>query len=1214
MGYSEASTGRNGGEIVKTREEFTRQLPVLTDNPLPIMPPFLFNGMTASVFPLRASLGTLQRVCDGMLNFVPQQAGYFRVPLPYVFLMVLDYGQVAEEVARIGWFAQTEVFFMLPLEWYKLVDGRLVFHDWAVVTPYVFVNDDFSVPLGRTVFGFPKVLARMTRTHSQWIKNPVSPVTLARVETDVFPQTYSGAQIENRVFLEVERGTVSAMRLPLDASNPMMPWSVTANIAQALSGFGRDALWLAQSMRISQVNPGSDPGVFPAMLARMAPWFAPGGAGFVQNSLNLKQFRRSDDPSGICYQALTNGRMETKSFNAGGLLGEYQVMLGDVSGGHTIRLYDYPSLPIAEKLGLETHREWLGQDGKVAEFKPVLPFWINVDIKYDQGDNLAWRSDEGIWKDETGEPFDPQPQSSDAENPQYNCTVTTAIDDIAGPFLFSDATVRVLPLLAQLKTLQGFVDDYINLPLGTPVERENLAEISAKGEDGKPEKIRFKVWARAAKSGTPHGAVGENLAYVYLIVSSFGSVTSMTNNVGDWTKYQMSFMIPVEFQRMTEQGEWKMVSTGMVPAFSFVDNCTAAIARLEVQGFQATVANFLKPESVWLSEESEFGDHPQQTLLRVDAEVWPALGMGQKATILPVVEIGEGEPQAGLGDAPDAAWRWAQHLRAELLAKKRIKCRFAKDLKIGRALALELLGNHVPFVAYSLKQFRDCTDPEKACYQSLVRVPRTIKELRTLEEIEETLVVRIHQYGSLDIAGQLGLIATQLPVDETGVVSSVQAVRPFFLRGTLDEPFAERLAVRAGTSDWRLETASSFATMLYEQEGAPQITADLKAETLQDQMDPCRISELMYQAAKRMKLNDAQRKEQKAPRITKSMACEALNRLDAQTVIESILSREWGNANPEARWRAGRKELIKTCSAVPLSGDTSAFAESVLYRRINNNLAMAPGAVASPVNAEGSYYDDKALDEAIKELEAEGQSTTSAGRWQRTIETILLSQEKFTRWRLKMEHELGELAAAAIFNPLGIKNVYSKLHKTAPTTDELAKEVMDLLMKLDEFDEYTIAGEPSERNYLDVCVTADRARYKELGTEFGKKFRALVEEIVMGNEEKDSSSKLLQLVFENSQQFQMLVEYAREFCDAQNEAFLNKLSRAYQKPDFCIRRDTVGDGSDQLLPLSLSWDANWYYGRMIGDKPPESDTPSADEEVAVKSNGVAKRGRKRAKA
>jgi hypothetical protein len=54
---------------------------------------------------------------------------------------------------------------------------------------------------------------------------------------------------------------------------------------------------------------------------------------------------------------------------------------------------------------------------------------------------------------------------------------------------------------------------------------------------------------------------------------------------------------------------------------------------------------------------------------------------------------------------------------------------------------------------------------------------------------------------------------------------------------------------------------------------------------------------------------------------------------------------------------------------------------------------------------------------------------------------------------------------------------------------------------------------------------------------------------------------------------------ARSRCDLQREALVNKLSRAYQKPDFCIRRDAVGPDRDTLLRLELSWDEYWYHGK-----------------------------------
>ncbi len=183
-------------------------LPLFSDAPggsLRIQPPFSFAGMTARVFPLRANIDSLQRFVDGHLNFIPPEVGRFRVPAPYVYLMMLDYGKLALEAANLGWLAQREIMFCVPLEWYKVVDGRWVFSDWATVAPFIYVDDDLSMGLGRTVYGWPKTLARLTPTIAAWMENPVAPVTQATVSTMVFPKLYYGRKLEEHVFLEVER-------------------------------------------------------------------------------------------------------------------------------------------------------------------------------------------------------------------------------------------------------------------------------------------------------------------------------------------------------------------------------------------------------------------------------------------------------------------------------------------------------------------------------------------------------------------------------------------------------------------------------------------------------------------------------------------------------------------------------------------------------------------------------------------------------------------------------------------------------------------------------------------------------------------------------------------------------------------------------------------------------------------------------------------------
>ena len=88
-----------------------------------------FTGVTTRCFPLKASMNTLQDFCDNYLNFPDDgremkksQRNYFRPAMPYVYFQMINYGKMATESENLGWIAQNEVLFCVPLEWYK-VDG-----------------------------------------------------------------------------------------------------------------------------------------------------------------------------------------------------------------------------------------------------------------------------------------------------------------------------------------------------------------------------------------------------------------------------------------------------------------------------------------------------------------------------------------------------------------------------------------------------------------------------------------------------------------------------------------------------------------------------------------------------------------------------------------------------------------------------------------------------------------------------------------------------------------------------------------------------------------------------------------------------------------------------------------------------------------------------------------------------------------------------------
>jgi hypothetical protein len=86
------------------------------DSTLQIKPPFDFYGVTARVFPLKANMYRLREFCDSYLNIMPQTIAKFQPALPFVFLAVLDYGKMSAEKENLGWAAQNEVTFTVPLE------------------------------------------------------------------------------------------------------------------------------------------------------------------------------------------------------------------------------------------------------------------------------------------------------------------------------------------------------------------------------------------------------------------------------------------------------------------------------------------------------------------------------------------------------------------------------------------------------------------------------------------------------------------------------------------------------------------------------------------------------------------------------------------------------------------------------------------------------------------------------------------------------------------------------------------------------------------------------------------------------------------------------------------------------------------------------------------------------------------------------------------
>src|ERR1700704_4559347 len=101
-----------------------------------------------------------------------------------------------------------------------------------------------------------------------------------------------------------------------------------------------------------------------------------------------------------------------------------------------------------------------------------------------------------------------------------------------------------------------------------------------------------------------------------------------------------------------------------------------------------------------------------------------------------------------------------------------------------------------------MKQYRDVVDPDRACYQSITRIHRTLDEVLDFREIEEPLVVHVHEFPTQPLVQKLGLVGKFVRGDGVGMNYLLQPIRPFWMRVTMDEALGQRMSYRAESDKW----------------------------------------------------------------------------------------------------------------------------------------------------------------------------------------------------------------------------------------------------------------------------------------------------------------------------------------------------------------------------------------------------------------------------
>lgn len=709
----------------------------------PSPPPFTFYDVSSRVFPLRASPRRLQTFCDRYLNLAPE-ISYCRPLAPVVLLCILDYGRMGG--GSVGWIAQNEVLFTLLLEWrHRGPDGETI-TELATVTPFLFVDDPLSQVTGREVYGWPKIKSWYEPEIDTWGVDVVTRPRPIRLSTLVFPRAYEGQRPQRRTLLEIDIEPLSGLTdMPPDfrfLSDSV--WCARRGVAEMFR-MGRDWLELAMLQggppNLLSLLPMLPQIPFPGLPASFATDRAGEAAGGIQpdkskrvdlayQTLTLKQFPDPASHRDACYQAIVATDMEITRYKGWGFLGEPTLVRGDTSGGFVVRLHRHPEFPIINALGIDVERWEESEDvteslvrgitrgpadshplepfhGDLAEdeatrnavaiVRPMLPYWLDADLVYGTGETVCWRTSHTDWS--TGEQSGPP---TDEPLP-YNTANGDVFIPAKGPFIFRDATIRVLALEIDRGDGEGrfpaqtLIDDYLNRVL-TDFQLE---------------------------------VVGD---FVFLVTESYESTESKTDDVGWWADRELGFWILLKKTGEDEKAD--RFHYYLTSPFLFGSSHFAALTLRETFGLPILRADLESPPDSWMSHR---GPNIDRTLLRLSTPIFPAVDSDQQARVRTLLEVVEIPTRDDLGiedeDVPPETWRALYE---------------GLDFGAGDDDGYWLR-------PMFLRRFRDAAEPDRACFESLMEGSIELTRVRGHLLDPDRLEIRIHNHPSHPLVEKLGL-------------------------------------------------------------------------------------------------------------------------------------------------------------------------------------------------------------------------------------------------------------------------------------------------------------------------------------------------------------------------------------------------------------------------------------------------------------------------
>ena len=419
--------------------------------------PDTFRRVSVYCFPLRTDPRRLERFCTEYLNDASEIA-YFRPALPFVFLMVINYGEISEEQSMYGW-APHELVFTVPLEWYDCHGSRRIFRRWAVATPYTLVDNDLSAIRGREHLGYPEVPIQFETVRGPLMQRPLAHQRLLTVRGDI------SSRAENRVLLTIERDLpLGSPDFPLASSTLLNPFLTIPGLFRESAATVAD---LANTLRIlvRRPLPLSTKGLWRYWTRCLNPFSV-----LRYDAIGLVQYPYAEDPECARFQELTHCPLRLGRIHGGGFLGSSGRSLVDRAVGFQIQLYQYPDYPICETLGLRTEGTF-EEDGVVAQrLKPIYASWIELDLTFGPPREIAWRAGRAPWSNqESGEAIQQPPKQ--ARKVPLNAALYPNLPHYQPVLEGLDVVISCLPVRVHADRLSRVVSDlFRGLPPETEIE------------------------------------------------------------------------------------------------------------------------------------------------------------------------------------------------------------------------------------------------------------------------------------------------------------------------------------------------------------------------------------------------------------------------------------------------------------------------------------------------------------------------------------------------------------------------------------------------------------------------------------------------------------------------------------------------------------------------------------------------------------------------